>query len=403
MSANEPGVSPFPKWRAVLDRSVPALDGIRGLAILAVLFHQLIIDRATSSSELARFMVPVQAGWVGVELFFVLSGFLITGILLDTRAADNRWSSFFMRRCLRIFPPYYFVLAVLFWVVPRVFVLPHSLLMQFQHQSWYWLYIANWAVIWGNTISPLAPYWSLSVEEQFYLVWPLLVFTIEQRNLIRGCILAACTALTLRIGLVFAHVNPEIVYEGTFTRMDALTVGALTAIVVRRHDFLARILPQLPRFVAVTSVAVLAVALVSGGFARTNRVTLTLGHSVLIPWFACWILVALRDSVQGFGRVGAFLSWAPLRLFGKHSYVIYLIHLPLHVAASRLLLTKLVLPFDTTTYLCFQLAYYMFAGAFLLGISMVFYQIIERPMLDLKRHFVVRRRARPTADMEAAH
>jgi peptidoglycan/LPS O-acetylase OafA/YrhL len=381
----------FARWRNVLDRPIPALDGIRGLAILSVLAHQLIIDRERSSHGLSLLFAPLQAGWVGVQLFFVLSGFLITGILLDTRDADNRWSSFFVRRSLRIFPPYYFVLALMFWVAPTVWRVPSDVLAEFSHQSWYWLYLANWTSASGAGIGALGHCWSLSVEEQFYLIWPPVVFMLKPRGLIGVCLIAAGAALTLRTVLVIADANPEFAYETTFARMDALTIGALTAILVRLHDPLIRVLPHLPRLTWLALVALSIVAFVSGCFSRVNAVTLTVGQSVLALGSACLILVAVADAVRGLGRTGAVLSWAPFRLFGKHSYAIYLFHLPLHTAIYRLFFLSKVGELSTACYLFVQTAYFAIGSALLLGIAIAFHWAIERPVLNLKRCFVVRR------------
>ena len=381
----------FSQWRAALDRPILSLDGIRGLAILAVLAHQLIIDRSLNSRRLSLLLVPLQAGWIGVQLFFVLSGFLITGILLDTRSADNRWSTFFMRRSLRIFPPYYFLLAVMFWVAPVFLRLPRDVLIELPHQSWYWLYLANWTFAGSGGIGPLGHCWSLSLEEQFYLIWPPVVFMLKERRLIWVCLITAGSALVVRTCLVLAGTNREIVYEFTFARMDALTIGALTAIVVRRQDLLIRVLAHLPRLKWLVTVAMSVVALISGGFSRVNGVTLTLGHSVLAVSSACLILIAVEDTVRGSGRAGSILARAPLRLFGKHSYAIYLFHLPLHIATYRLLFAAKVGEMGTVMYLCVQTAYFAVGGALLLGVALFFHRIVERPVLNLKRFFVARR------------
>src|SRR5436190_14494061 len=151
---------------------IPALDGIRGLAILMVmLFHYSPeLDRSNPIERVAGSFCGY--GWTGVDLFFVLSGFLITGILLESRAAGNYFSSFYMRRVLRIFPAYYLSLGLMFLVVPKIDsgglrLLPSA------HDRWmYVFYAQNWVGIFhypGQMI--VTPYWSLAVEEQFYLVW----------------------------------------------------------------------------------------------------------------------------------------------------------------------------------------------------------------------------------------
>jgi len=123
-----------PELRATLRSTIASLDGLRGVAILAVLAHQLCIDGYPANYGVRLALLPFQAGWFGVQLFFVLSGFLITGILLETRSVSNYWSSFFLRRVLRIFPLYYLLLVGTFLIVPRLVDLPASVLAEHRHQ-----------------------------------------------------------------------------------------------------------------------------------------------------------------------------------------------------------------------------------------------------------------------------
>src|SRR3954464_3713102 len=126
---------------------LPALDGLRGLAIVLVLFTHAIalpLEPVQGSLDSAVHALA-RIGWTGVDLFFVLSGFLITGILLDTRNEPRRWSRFFARRSLRIFPLYYGVLVALFVILPLVarhWTEPTYLTLE-KNQAWYWLYAVN--------------------------------------------------------------------------------------------------------------------------------------------------------------------------------------------------------------------------------------------------------------------
>jgi peptidoglycan/LPS O-acetylase OafA/YrhL len=374
-------------WRASLRRPIPALDGVRGLAILAVLAHQLLLDGRANDRLLNLLWVAPEAGWAGVQLFFVLSGFLITGILIDTRDARRRWSSFFVRRGLRIFPPYYLLLALLFVVLPALARLPPDVVSENRHQGWYWLYLANWSLLGHARINLLGHCWSLSVEEQFYLLWPFVVFLVRERTLIRVCVVVIVTALVARTWMVFAGMDPEWAYELTVSRMDALALGALLSILVRRHQFWTMALPRLRRWTWLVGAMLLGIGLAAGGYARTNRVTLTLGQTVLAVGSALLVLVAVRDHTRGGGRAGASLSWRPLRLFGKHSYAIYLFHHPLHLALQRIFLAALVARMTRAQYLATQLTYFVAGSAVLLGLAMVFHVVFERPILSLKRFF----------------
>src|SRR5262249_2453340 len=163
---------------------MPALDGVRGMAILLVLLFHFVGDMPPASAVERAIVDVTKYGALGVELFFVLSGFLITGILYDARSEPHYFRNFYMRRLLRIFPLYYGVLALLFFVIPLIPVLRGPTLdYLIERQAWAWPYAVNihiakhgdWALPYINL------FWSLAIEEHFYLFWPLLVFLLAGR------------------------------------------------------------------------------------------------------------------------------------------------------------------------------------------------------------------------------
>jgi peptidoglycan/LPS O-acetylase OafA/YrhL len=163
---------------------LPALDGVRGLAVLGVmLFH--FVGIMPPSNWGARAIVHVVGfGAYGVELFFVLSGFLITGILCDTRNGPHFFRNFYMRRFLRIFPLYYGVLALVFFVAPQIPLLRGPTLDYLvHHEAWAWLYAVNIYIAKDGdwSFSYLNHFWSLGVEEHFYFFWPAVVFVLARR------------------------------------------------------------------------------------------------------------------------------------------------------------------------------------------------------------------------------
>jgi len=212
-------------------RHIPALDGVRGLAVLVVfLCHygggaQSPNRYVHAVGELTKF------GWCGVTLFFVLSGFLITGILWQGRHHAHWWKNFYVRRCLRIFPLYYFVLAILFLVIPAVTTVPPALEEARRHQAWLWTYTANFFLAakasWALTY--VSHFWSLAIEEHFYLLWPLVVFSFRRETLERICLWVIGAALALRIALSLAGVSELSISVLTPCRVDTLCVGALLA------------------------------------------------------------------------------------------------------------------------------------------------------------------------------
>jgi len=164
---------------------VPALDGLRGIAIILVMLHHFTYYRPTSGID-EQIVSVLIFFWTGVDLFFVLSGFLITGILLDTRGNERYFTSFYARRILRIFPLYYLILFLALVVLPK-FPAVHTVLIgqdasvDLPPQWPYWLYLTNFSIAdrgWVHGWVDVA--WSLAIEEQFYLIWPLVVWW-------RGC------------------------------------------------------------------------------------------------------------------------------------------------------------------------------------------------------------------------
>ena len=311
---------------------MPVLDGLRGLAIAVVLAHSVSIYQKHAPSTLLRILYFVQApGWVGVQLFFVLSGFLITGILLDTRGRPHALRTFWIRRTLRIFPPYYALLLLVTVVVPHLPAAPAPLLIGLQDRAWYWAYLSNWVQPWGLEMPALSHTWSLAIEEQFYLVWPLVVFALAERSLLRACLALAVGALLVRAGLLFFHQSGVAVYEYAFARIDALTLGAACALVARRPEWLDRVARHIPRTLVACAALLLGMWPFTRGFNMFNPWVQIVGYGVLSVFFAAFLLAAVLWPTAFVARV---LSAPWLRWVGKYSYGIYLFHGPISVALA---------------------------------------------------------------------
>ena len=366
---------------------VPLLDGVRGLAVLLLLSHQLVLDvlpdagAPTSDRLLDRLMQP---GWIGVQLFFVLSGFLITGVLLDTKGRGGYFRSFYGRRVLRIFPLYYLLLVVLSFVLPRLGHVPPLLQADPRAMPLAWIYLSNWTL---TVPAPIGHCWSLAVEEQFYLVWPFVVAALSAPRLLCFCFVLAALALAFRIGVWTLGLSPEIAYQNTFARMDALALGAAGAILLRDPAAVARWAPGLRRALLVAGVAVAIAAIL--GLARTGPVTQIAGYSLLAISFALLIAVGVFEQAASGGRISAALSARPLRLFGKYSYAIYIIHLPLHIFVSKVLLADVVAFRGEGRHLAIQLAYAIVMTGVLLALAMLSYHLFEKHFLKLKRYFPI--------------
>jgi len=215
-----------------MQNHIPQLDAVRGVAILLVLAHNLHAFTAPPLGYVSSL------GWMGVDLFFVLSGFLITGILLDTKPAPAYFRNFYARRCLRIWPLYYSVLVIMFVLVPLL--RPQNAAEIFHRSNPWWSYpffLQNFFVANASlSVGPLGVSWSLAVEELFYLVWPAFVRLLSSKQLqvAAGGVVLASPFLRL----LFVS-RGWLIYSNPFCRIDGLMAGALLAILVRQSSFVA--------------------------------------------------------------------------------------------------------------------------------------------------------------------
>jgi peptidoglycan/LPS O-acetylase OafA/YrhL len=278
---------------------IPALDGVRGLAVLLVLFHHLVyysgIDKTFWWDR--QLFKLANSSWLGVDLFFVLSGFLITGILFDAKGSGRYFRSFYGRRVLRIFPLYYGFLAVALLLFP-LWLPAESGQALIDSQAWYWFYLSNFHVAfegWPDP-APMGHFWSLAIEEQFYLLWPLAVWALGRRHLIY--LSAACflTAPLLRI------IMPSTldIYVLLPTRMDTLAAGAFLALVIRGEsgtDALGRW--PLLLFSAASAMMVALYLRGDGYLIYHDPVVSTLGYTVIAVAFASLIGLLLTADPRG--------------------------------------------------------------------------------------------------------
>jgi peptidoglycan/LPS O-acetylase OafA/YrhL len=369
----------------------PALDGLRAIAVLLVFtFHY------------ARTRLPLLAswGWIGVDLFFVLSGFLITGILYDTRHARHRYRTFFVRRSLRVFPLYYglIVLVLVSWPLLR------------WHLAWPLLalplYVFNYANlpalhlghIFGMQLnSSQLPHvlmydhlWSLAVEEQFYLVWPFLVFTIGDRVRLRKLCLAAVVLVPMLRILAVAVIPQsqlgDILYRGLPFRADALLMGAAVALMLRGPEAfrLRRVAPSvlLTATGALTGIWMFSAIVWHQPSVQPEGVVWisTIGYTILDAAAACLLLLALEPK-RYWARL---LSARPLRGLGRISYGFYIYHY-LFFNYFTALAVYLAGPFTAHLLLPTMLV----AFSMTLALSWISWKVLEEPFLRLKRKFQV--------------
>ena len=386
---------------------VPALDGVRGIAILMVMiYHYTFRFAPTTTGEKVLHSLGA-LGWSGVDLFFVLSGFLITGILLKNRGRRGYYSSFFIRRTLRIFPLYYAFLFVVMILLPAAGMFDTPDLRALEgRQIWLWTYTQNVAVAiagewlfnvdWVN----LNHLWSLAVEEHFYLFWPFIVAALSPRNLLRLCLGVVAVVPLARFVALAAGISPLATYALTPFRADALMLGGALAVVLSQPVDRRRL-----RFLGWSAIiggtAVLLGLVVATSNATHHTMSMqTIGFSLLIAIYGGLIALAARDR-------GGPLEWPLtlgwLRAAGKYGYAGYIFHQvlqpPIEAVASPDVLASIL--GSATAGLA---AHVLIGITASFALAVVSWHLVEKRFLALKSRFTVRdkdhrpREHRPVGD-----
>jgi peptidoglycan/LPS O-acetylase OafA/YrhL len=348
---------------------MPQLDGLRALAVAAVAI----------SHWTPKFMVGIVPWGTGVQLFFVLSGFLITGILLRSRPAEVGRSLgqvlrvFYARRFLRIFPLYYGVLmlALLFNVGPILDTWP-----------WHFAYLSNWYYAWhghGTALAdPFLHLWSLSVEEQFYLLWPLVALVAGRRTL--GIILLATIVGSMVFRVAVPYLAPGVVSLRYLTPCctDALAVGGLVA--YGRHYHGSSGMRRIAIGLAVVGFVGLVVSTVPLARLTTTADAHRVGHTFLVVFYGAivaWAAAGIRFLP------GRILTLPPLLYLGKISYGLYVFHY-----FAPYVVNAVGKPFGWEPGLQATPAALAAYTAFTLAAAMLSWHLYEAPLNGLKRHFV---------------
>ena len=302
---------------------LPQLDGIRGIAVLMVVWwHYFNCQAAVSRSSpdwLKYLWQSTSLSWSGVDLFFVLSGFLITGILIDHAQAKNVIRVFFVRRAARILPLYILLLAfaaVAYSIIGQkaqfshLFDNPPSALA-------FLTFTQNIAMSGQGDFggSFLGITWSLAVEEQFYLLWPFVALLCRTpRQLLVASLALCCLAPCLRLNssyLVGLINMPH--------RMDSLLLGAMAAVLVRNEKFVPTLRAN-PRYLYLPLMALVPAVVI---LARYNRIFDVWNHTILGLFY---VTILLHAVIQSEGKLARILSTRWLRWFGLLSYAIYMFH-----------------------------------------------------------------------------
>ena len=341
---------------------IPALDGIRALAILLVLlFHWFPVD---------HWVNVLPNGPIGVTLFFVLSGYLISNILMGQQAAGtflHSFKNFVIRRALRIFPVYFLVLLGLL-VGKKIGI--QVVTNFYEHPVDYWTYFYNhWLEQTQNWSDMLSPYWSLSVEEQFYIVWPFFMLLIPSGKRLLGFLWSVVV-----LGIIARYI---LVYKldgiGVYmiTCVDTFAWGALLAYYLRNGRS-----AELGIWIGRLWIPVLILWIIL----CVMHTDADLVKQLFFRSLTSMVSVALLFQAMQEGILARIFSWTPLRKLGQMSYGVYLYHMLVPDLVYQLA-ARLQIPLPEDPYHVIGIL-----GLFL--IAAISYRWIEKPIQELKRFFV---------------
>lgn len=362
------------------------LDGVRGVAITSVMVHHFAYG-ATAKTLVGRALLHLcEFGTQGVDLFFVLSGFLITRILLRTREDPHYFRNFYARRSLRIFPLYYAYLIFYFGFVLRFTHIDQARAHEASsYQAWIWLYATNILIcVRGDyLLSSVNHFWSLAVEEHFYLVWPALVRRFGTRRMLVVCCVASLIALASRGLIALENWSPYAANVFTLCRIDSLAAGAVLAVLERTRS--AQFILRVTRvtFWTVLGLAVVA-TLAFNDRAAWPRVAEVFGYSATAIIFACMIAMAVwGPRTSPFARL---FRVRVLRWLGTYAYGLYVFHHPIRIFLQRMI------PFEKLgvllhSYRLGLILHGSLAGALSLIVALLSYHLFEKRLLSLKRFF----------------
>ena len=368
----------------IVGHHYPAIDGLRGFAVLLVIwFHASIfaheVNPAAYTGFLRFYYNFTVLGSTGVDLFFILSGFLITGILIDTAYEKGIFKNFYIRRALRIFPLYYLCLA-LFTVVCLA-----SGKDIFSDMSWltHLFYLQNWSVLYNfDSYMYLNHTWSLAVEEQFYLLWPFLFLAVYKRSMKMTIVM--CLVLILSSGIlrsVFYHQDfQKLSYSATICRLDGLILGALLAVLCKNYKaYMRKHIDVFLYCMVVTSLVVVVMAISSADYNAFHGLLISLGLVVCNIFYACLLVCIFLGGMRS--GICALFRNKYLQGIGRVSYGVYIVHVPVMIVIGYYMVS-------------YEMTYWWNHILLLIGgsvvsviLALLSYKFFESPILRLKSKY----------------
>ncbi|MDQ3032483.1 MAG: acyltransferase [Myxococcota bacterium] len=367
---------------------VPALDGIRGLAIaIVVAFHYLT---APHHHPLGHAVWTVaRAGWLGVDLFFVLSGFLITGILISARAKPHYFRDFYVRRTLRIFPLYYATLALVFGVLAFLPLMQtESFAALASRQGWLWGYgvnVANAAageLLFVSDRFEANHFWSLAAEEQFYILWPAIVWSVPPRRLA----IAGVVVTVLSFGLKALLTGDET--SLMLLRSDGLVLGGAIAAAMSMPAWRSVVVRGAPIVLAMSASALGLMFVIRGGLHHDDVIAGTWAPSLVALGGGALVVVATQADAKSL--LVRALTVRPLLELGKYSYGLYVIHWAFAPLFRRFVATDIAVV--TGVALLDVLLIAALKAAIALALAVASFHLFEKRFLVLKDRFAPLRR-----------
>ena len=298
------------------------LDGLRGIASISVLIFHFFHDKKLTS-DIQNILLAQKITEIlqhGVTLFFVLSGFVITRILINNKQDSNYFLSFYKKRTLRIFPLYYLYLIVHYYIYPYLIGIGPNL--EFEKQTPVYLYLQNLDWLTGFNSSGPGQFWSLAVEEHFYLIWPLVIFLLPNKNFRLVTIILIILSIPLKS---FFLENGIDINQNTFSRYDSILVGCFIAIIEKENNY---ILPKLTRnFTIYILFSILIIGLTIYVFQEQIFFFKSIVKHIILSFFFGIVIYYLITTSSLTNRTNSILNSKLFQYLGKISYGLYVWHI----------------------------------------------------------------------------
>jgi peptidoglycan/LPS O-acetylase OafA/YrhL len=358
-------------------KRIKEIDGLRGIAILLVVsFHYINNQLVNATNPIARIICKItQFGWVGVDLFFVLSGFLIGAILLRNKDSKSYFSTFYIRRILRIIPNYY-LLVLLFLFVNSINYFKDNSFLTGENDLPFWSYLflcQNFFMAKFSTLGnhPMGVTWSIAIEEQFYIVFPFLLYKLKENHVPK--VLLGIVIIAIASRLMFEHWITR--YVLLICRMDALAIGILVAWLKNKFD---------PKDFCIKHRNLLYILLLADFLicAILYAIFNDLGvykHTLFAIIFAIMLLFALGNNENYYGKL---LRQKLLMWIGSISYSLYLFHdyvlgITYHIFGKK----------GVIIYNLYDASITILAFGISLFLSFFIFKLLETPMIAIGKKY----------------